>query len=179
MKTKTAHTLLQRPTPAELTITVTTDGSVDPTPTEQIHTPTLVLPYQGPHGLSLVRRLQTCLRKHLASNVKPRVVYKCKKVSAYFSLKDKIAESKNYNLVYQYQCATDGCGSTYVGETCRRLEVRIQDHKRDANSNIYKHSVNCVHPVSDSGFRVLGSGTGVHRGAGLQSVYLLKTIPLS
>ena len=38
--------------------------------------------------------------------------------------------------------------------------MRIQDHKRDANSVIYKHSVNCVHPVSDSSFCVLGSGYG-------------------
>ena len=38
----------------------------------------------------------------------------------------------NSGVVYKVDCS---CGSTYIGETCRTLDVRLKEHKRAVKSN--------------------------------------------
>ena len=41
-------------------------------------------------------------------------------------------------LVYKFICAS--CSSSYIGETCRHFETRIEEHiKKDNKSHIFKH----------------------------------------
>lgn len=44
-------------------------------------------------------------------------------------LKDKIPTLKKSNVVYQISCLD--CNKTYIGETSRNLETRINEHRRD------------------------------------------------
>ena len=41
-------------------------------------------------------------------------------------------------LVYKFPCAS--CSSSYIGETCRHFETRIEEHiQKDNKSHIFKH----------------------------------------
>ena len=61
------------------------------------------------------------------------------------------------NLVYQYKC--NGCDAIYIGETCRHLCKRIQEHnRRESDSNIAQHKKNCSNSKVDvSNFKILCS----------------------
>jgi hypothetical protein len=43
--------------------------------------------------------------------------------------------------VYKYTC---DCGKVYIGETLRRLSVRIDEHRTSKNSAIKEHIENCA-----------------------------------
>jgi len=43
------------------------------------------------------------------------------------------------NVVYKLTCKN--CDSTYVGQTKRKLNTRISEHRRDINKKTGKHSV--------------------------------------
>jgi hypothetical protein len=46
------------------------------------------------------------------------------------------------NVVYEIQCRI--CHKYYIGSTIRRLHERIQEHLRNTNSSIYRHSLTCT-----------------------------------
>jgi len=74
-------------------------------------------------------------------------VYKCKKLSSYFNLKDATNKSHKHTIVYKYTCPGENCSTTYIGETGRRLSERVKDHQyRDKKSHILKHSESLDHP---------------------------------
>ena len=56
--------------------------------------------------------------------------------------KDKNVKNNNANLVYKRNC--NNCNASYVGQTSRRLNVKIKEHKkkycdRDQNSSLFTH----------------------------------------
>ena len=56
--------------------------------------------------------------------------------------KDAIADLHQHNIIYKVNCPDKQCQAEYIGETCRRLGARIDEHaKRDDNSNVTKHAV--------------------------------------
>ena len=56
-------------------------------------------------------------------------------------LKPKTDKLQKSGLVYGYECP---CGAKYVGETKRKLEVRIQDHNQKCrNTAVYSHIKTC------------------------------------
>ena len=44
------------------------------------------------------------------------------------------------DLVYKYEC---DCGQLYIGETLRRLSIRIKEHQKDKDSAIFRHVQSC------------------------------------
>ena len=78
-------------------------------------------------------------------------------------VKDPLPEEKLAGVVYQIPCH---CGKVYVGETQRRLETRIKEH-RDActkwdtwMSAIAEHQWDQQHQVDWDGTRVLDRAIG-------------------
>ena len=63
-------------------------------------------------------------------------------------LKDKLPEEKRSKVVYWIPC---DCGKVYIGETIRRLETRLKEHKevhRKADTKtsvVAEHSWNTQH----------------------------------
>ena len=54
-------------------------------------------------------------------------------------MKDKTKDEHKYDLVYYAKCPE--CDESYVGETGRRLQDRIDEHLgKDSESNILRHS---------------------------------------
>ena len=61
-----------------------------------------------------------------------------------FSTNDQSPENKillSNNLVYKYTCA---CSQVYIGETQRRLSIRITEHQTRKESAIHDHLSVCT-----------------------------------
>ena len=54
------------------------------------------------------------------------ILYNSRKLSLFFSLKDKTDEQHKHNLVYAFQCGE--CNRNYTGETGMRIGKRIDEH---------------------------------------------------
>ena len=65
-------------------------------------------------------------------------------------VKDKLETSKNSSVVYKITCS---CERVYIGETVRRLEQRITEHKdackkgKERKSALAEHSWQHQHPI--------------------------------
>ena len=85
-----------------------------------------------------------------------RLAFSSFKISALFSVKDRLPILTRSNVVYKFSCA--GCNACYVGETRRHLNVRINEHVSNRGSNVYKHLADhpeCKNKYSVSCFTIL------------------------
>ena len=62
------------------------------------------------------------------------------------------------NVVYKINCKN--CDAFYVGQRCRRLDVRIKEHTRkynmqDNNSSLYIHKIDNNHNIDFSNIKIL------------------------
>ena len=64
-------------------------------------------------------------------------------------------------VVYKYICPS--CNASYIGETCRHLSTRINEHLiSDTNSNIFKHikkSRSCKEQSNGKCFTILDTAS--------------------
>ena len=72
--------------------------------------------------------------------------------------KDKTKIGDNVNVVYKINCKN--CDASYVGQTRRRLDVRIKEHTRkyitqDNNSSLYTQAINNNHTIDLSNIKIL------------------------
>ena len=83
----------------------------------------VVLPYvQG-----VTERMQRVMRKHgIEAPARPHTTLRKLLVHP----KDKIEDGKKCGLVYQVACLN--CKQVYIGETGRKLETRIAEHRKEA-----------------------------------------------
>lgn len=58
------------------------------------------------------------------------------------NLKDKIPELQQSNVIYKIKCE---CNQVYVGQTIRKLEKRLYDHKYHLRNQNGAHSALCQH----------------------------------
>ena len=89
-----------------------------------------------------------------------RVIYKSKKLSSKFQIKDKMKFKHMHNIVYHRKCHDKSCNSHCRGQTKCRIEKQVIQHNRtDINSNLQKHANEVRHErVWLEDFKVLGSG---------------------
>ena len=128
-----------------------------PDNTETQKTLYISLPFVGQIGTNLIKRLKYMVPKYVSENVNINCVYNAKKLGSKFPTKDKPRLQHKHNVIYKATCPDDQCSATYIGETARRIEERIQDHgTRDKKSTIYKHSETTHHEhVNESNFQIL------------------------
>ena len=121
---------------------------------------TLILPYAGEKGCSIVSSPEKQLKRSLPNNVKPNIGFTGTKLSSNFNVKDPVPFSEKHDVIYIPVCETERCNEGYVGECTRRLCERVKDHKgRDHSSHLVKHVVETGHlPVDTANFEVIGSG---------------------
>ena len=122
-------------------------------------TRTLILPYAGEKGCSIVRYLEKQCKRSLPNNVKPNIVFTGTKLSSNFNVKDPVPFTKKHDVICRSVCATERCNEDYVGECTRRLYERVKDHNgRDHSSHLVKHAVETGHlPLDTANFEVIGS----------------------
>ena len=123
---------------------------------------TLILPYAGEKGYSIVRSLEKQLKRSLPNNVKPNIVFTGTKLSSNFNVKDHVPFTEKHDIIYRSVCATESCNENYVGECARRLHEHVKDYNsRDHSSHLVKHAGETSHlPVDAANFEVIGSGYG-------------------
>ena len=57
-----------------------------------------------------------------------------------FPYKDKVTDPNKLSMVvYKLKCLTEGCDASYIGESKRICNVRMEDHESDPKSHVYEH----------------------------------------
>ena len=98
--------------------------------------PVLVLSFLGEKGNKVIK----VLNNKLPEKIRPTMVYKGTKLSAFFPAKDKVDDAHCSNLVYHYRGSGGEQRDDYTGETKCRLRMRIEQHQKyDKESAIYQN----------------------------------------
>ena len=96
------------------------------------------LPFIGQYSTQVKVKINNLIKRYCKPNTKVRLVFSAKKISNYFSLKDKIPADLNSYVVYKFHCAN--CAICYIGETTQQFIIRINEHLHtDKGSAVYKH----------------------------------------
>ena len=121
--------------------------------------PHMCLPYKGPEGEEVINRLKGYLSKVLPKEIKPRFIYKGKKLGSFFKVKDSIKKEHLSDLVYGYFRHITPNLAHYVGETNVRYGSRTYEHSfTDKQSAIFKDSKANNYVISLNDFRVIETG---------------------
>ena len=140
------------------TVTPREGGEVE-VPTQEDIFHHLCLPYKGKEGENIVNKFKSQINRVLPKNVKPRFIFKGKKLGSYFPIKDKVKAEHLSGLVYGFHENPDSRTASYIGETKVRFGTRINDHLHsDKNSNVFKHIRKDHLEVSNENFRIIESG---------------------
>ena len=70
------------------------------------------------------------------------------KLSKLCKLKCKLPIAKQSNVIYK---ACGNCTEFYIGKTNRRLQTRLNAHKKDVNSALNEHSILTDHNTDYTG----------------------------
>ena len=76
-------------------------------PAEKLHS--LILPYVGPIGNTIIKTLNISLKRILHDNVKTRATYTGPKLGTKFQIKDKMKDQHKHDLVYYIKCPEPTC----------------------------------------------------------------------
>ena len=121
--------------------------------------PYMCLPYKGLEGEKIINKFKNYISRFLPNEVKPRFIYKGKKLGSFFSLKDSIKNEHLTDLVYGYFGNITPNVARYVGETNVRYESRTYEHSfTDKKSSIYKDAIKNNYTILQDNFRVLETG---------------------
>ena len=141
-------------------VTPTVPLVVDQKTKEDPYTPYICLPYKGISGEKIVRGFKTILTNVLPKEIKPRIIFKGKKLSNCFRVKDRVPIEHATNLIYAFKPTHDSRKSTeYIGETNVRFETRAYEHiHTDKASSVYKYKVENNLDICESDFEILDKG---------------------
>ena len=90
-------------------------------------------------------------------NFNIKLVFNSLKIKNNFSYKNPIPDDFKSFLVYKFTCAV--CSSSYIGETCRHFQTKIEEHiKKDNKFRIFKHlhfTVTCFDSYNSLCFEII------------------------
>ena len=123
------------------------------------------LPYIGDYSRTVQNKILTLCSK-LCKNTNIKLVFTSKKISSYFSSKDKMPSDLRARVVYKFSCA--GCNACYVGQTTRYFDTRVHEHlhKQSQPSSVFKHlaaNAQCKEACNTSCFEVIDTDTSSFR----------------
>ena len=89
--------------------------------------------------------------------------------------KDKNLKLNNSNVIYKINC--DNCNASYVGQTCRRLGVRIKEHQRkyreeDKNSSLFIHKTENNHTINFHNVKILDTEINTGKRLFTEALYI-------
>ena len=123
------------------------------------------LPYIGEYSRTVQNKILTLCSK-FCKNTNIKLVFTSKKISSYFSSKDKMPSDLRARVVYKFLCA--GCNACYVGQTTRYFDTRVHEHlhKQSQPSSVFKHlaaNAQCKEACNTSCFEVIDTDTSSFR----------------
>ena len=116
-----------------------------PNPREQkVHS--LLLPFAGSKGTTILKNLNKTLKNVLRSNVKTRITYAGQKLNSRFQVKDKINKKHKHDLIYYTKCPEEFCTEDYLGETGLRIIEGFAGYPgKGKQSHLLKHGLTQNH----------------------------------
>ena len=102
----------------------------------------LKLPFIGDSSNKIRASINSCLNKIKCGRVELKYTDTFSRIQDAFKYKDRQPKHLLSNLVYLITCS---CGRKYIGETCRNLRVRFDEHMKYSGSGLTevgKHLVN-------------------------------------
>ena len=138
------------------------------------------LPFLGHHSYNLRNSLQSMFKLHFPQ-INVRIILSNKNtIGSMFPTKDRVPFNIRSNVIYMYKC--DGCTSSYIGSTTRRLGERVCEHMgisfltgartTNARSSILDHSRETGHPILKDSFKVVGGCRADNNILLLESVFI-------
>ena len=95
-------------------------------------------------------------------NVKLNIIFSASnKLSKLCKLKCKLPIAKQSNVIYKVACGN--CTEFYIGKTNRRLQTRLNEHKKDVNSALNEHSILTDHNIDYAGVKILAKDSHNYR----------------
>ncbi|KAL5272121.1 hypothetical protein ACHWQZ_G000364 [Mnemiopsis leidyi] len=91
------------------------------------------LPYIGDTSKKIRNCLNSCLSKIKCGSVNLRFTNRFTRLKDVFKFKDKQPAHLKSNVVYLITCS---CGRKYVGETCRNVKVRFDEHVKTSGTGL-------------------------------------------
>ena len=82
------------------------------------------LPYIGNLSHHIKNKLLKICKEFCKESFNINLVFNSFKIKNYFLYKDPIPDDLKYFLVYKFTCAS--CSSSYISETCRHFNTRIE-----------------------------------------------------
>ena len=121
------------------------------------------LPYIGKFSKFTQQKVNEICEK-FCKNTDIQIAFSPTKISSFFSAKDKVPSILKSFVVYHFICAN--CEVGYVGETCRYLHERINEHLKQKSSHIFKHlseNPECKQLCDKSCFKIIDSDRSAFR----------------
>ena len=117
------------------------------------------LPYIGDYSNFVSKKLKI-LSKQFCKNTVINISFSTFKVGDMFSIKSISPKYLKSGVVYHFTCAV--CKDSYVGETSRHFETRVNEHlyKQSQPTSIFKHlqqNPNCRSKCNESCFKIIDS----------------------
>ena len=111
----------------------------------------------------IVQQMQRYVKQAVNTETKRisvNAMYRSRKLSTRFNIKDKTKLEHMHNIVYYIPCPNKKCKDDYSGETKRRIKKRSDEHRsKDQKSHVLQHTKATKHKrVSLSDFKILGQG---------------------
>ena len=78
-------------------------------------------------------KVKQCISKCLPGKLELIYSNTYSKLNQKFSFKDKQPKHLRHDLVYRITCS---CGRRYIGETCRSLKTRFDEHMKTSGSSV-------------------------------------------
>jgi hypothetical protein len=113
------------------------------TPEKKVRWLPLFIPWGGEKAHESIKFLRRSIPNDFAKISIAYSVSKIRSLLPSFSTNNQSPENKillSNNLVYKYTCA---CEKVYIGETQRRLSIRITEHQNRTESAIHDHILVC------------------------------------
>ena len=107
----------------------------------------LFLPWSGDESHNIIKQLRRTIPNDFAkisiayNTTKLRLLLLSFSSSDIPHSPDSPSRFQHNNLVYKYTCE---CGQVYIGETKRRLAIRIHEHQTQKTSAIFEHNISCT-----------------------------------
>ena len=81
------------------------------------------------------------IKHNCTSDIKFLILYNTKKISYYYTVKDKIPIAQRSSVMYQITCP--GCLKHYVWKTDCCFHIKMNEHGKKPDQVMHRHLKNC------------------------------------
>ena len=130
-----------------------------------------MMSYHGPSSITFAKNL----KKTFATLGSLDVYFTTSKLKSHLGgLKASVPKPLRSHLVYEISCST--CCGTYVGQTVRHLDTRLQEH-RNVKKPVGQHLSKCGASLSLENVRVLATEQNPRLLLALEAVFIRRRKP--